>query len=133
MSGSPFSIGVYLLAWLGMMVLAIVNGVVRERWMASRMSALAAHQCSTLLLLAMLSLFSHILFSRVPLSSAGQALAVSGCWLVLTLAFECGVGRLIGKRSWRVLLEEYNLLAGRLWLLIPLWLMVFPVLRWLAG
>lgn len=128
----PFPLGVYLLAWLGMMVLAIVNGIVRERWMAPRLSALAAHQCSTLLLLTMLSLFGHILFSRVPLDSAGQALAVGGCWLILTLAFECGVGRLIGKRSWRTLLEEYNLLSGRLWLLIPLWLLVFPMFIWLV-
>lgn len=133
MSGSPFPFGVYLLAWLGMMVLAIVNGAVREYWMAPRMSALAAHQCSTLLLLALLFLYGHLLFSRVPLSSAGQAILVGGCWVLLTLAFECGVGRLVGKRSWRALLGEYNLLAGRLWLLVPLWLLFFPLLWGLAG
>ena len=123
---------VYLLAWLGMMVLAIINGIVRERWIAPRMSALAAHQCSTLLLLAMLWLYREILFTRLPLASARQAVSVGLCWLLLTLAFECGVGRLIGKRSWPVLLEEYNLRGGRLWLFIPLWLALFPVLRWLA-
>lgn len=123
---------VYLLAWLGMMVLAIVNGIVRERWIAPRMSALAAHQCSTLLLLAILWLYGEILFTRLPLTSAGQAVSVGLCWLLLTLAFECGVGRLIGKRSWRALLEEYNLLRGRLWLFVPLWLVLFPVLRRLA-
>lgn len=123
---------VYLWAWLGMMVLAIVNGAVRERWIAPRMSALAAHQCSTLLLLAMLFLYGCILFIRVPLTSAGQAVSVGSSWLLLTLVFECGVGRLIGKRSWRALLDEYNLLAGRLWLLIPLWLVLFPLLWWLA-
>lgn len=123
---------VYLLAWLGMMVLAIINGIVRERWIAPRMSALAAHQCSTLLLLAILWLYGEILFTRLPLTSAGQAVSVGLCWLLLTLAFECGVGRLIGKRSWRGLLEEYNLLRGRLWLFVPLWLVLFPVLRRLA-
>ncbi len=123
---------VYLLAWLGMMVLAIINGIVRERWIAPRMSALAAHQCSTLLLLAILWLYGEILFTRLPLTSAGQAVSVGLCWLLLTLAFECGVGRLIGKRSWRALLEEYNLLRGRLWLFVPLWLVLFPVLRRLA-
>lgn len=123
---------VYLWAWLGMMVLAIVNGAVRERWMAPRMSALAAHQCSTLLLLTMLFLYARLLFIHVPLTSAGQAVAVGSSWLLLTLAFEFGVGRLVGKRSWRALLDEYNLLAGRLWLLIPLWLVLFPLLWWLA-
>ena len=129
---STGSLRVDLLAWLGMMVLAIVNGIVRERWIAPRMSALAAHQCSTLLLLAILWLYGEILFTRLPLTSAGQAVSVGLCWLLLTLAFECGVGRLIGKRSWRALLEEYNLLRGRLWLFVPLWLVLFPVLRRLA-
>ena len=129
---STVSLRVDLLAWLGMMVLAIVNGIVRERWIAPRMSALAAHQCSTLLLLAILWLYGEILFTCFPLTSAGQAVSLGLCWLLLTLAFECGVGRLIGKRSWRSLMEEYNLLRGRLWLFIPLWLVLFPVLRWLA-
>jgi hypothetical protein len=45
----------------------------------------------------------------------------------MTLAFEFGFGRWRG-RSWEQLLEDYNVFEGRLWLLIPLWVMIAPYL-----
>jgi len=48
-------------------------------------------------------------------------------WLVLTLLFEFGFGRYRGN-SWEKLFTDYNLLKGRLWILIPLWLAIAPYL-----
>jgi len=39
-------------------------------------------------------------------------------WLVLTLAFEFGVGHFVMKKSWNTLLEDYNILKGRTWVLV---------------
>jgi hypothetical protein len=47
-------------------------------------------------------------------------------WLVLTLAFEFGFGAFVGGRTWSELVGEYNLLVGRVWVFIPVWVAVAP-------
>jgi hypothetical protein len=48
--------------------------------------------------------------------------------VALTVLFEFIFGRLVMKHPWSKLLADYNLLAGRLWLLVLLWLVIAPVL-----
>lgn len=122
-----WSFGNLLLAWCGMMVMAIGNGLVRERWLAPRFSPLTAHQCSTLLLLALLTLYSRLLLLIWPPVDQAEAWKIGMSWMLLTLVFECGFGRLVAGRSWRSLLAEYNLKAGRLWILVPAWLLLAPL------
>jgi len=55
----------------------------------------------------------------------GWLTVVGLLWLVLTLAFEFGFGR-FGGRSWSSLLQEYNVVAGKVWVLIPAWVAVAP-------
>jgi len=118
----------YCLAWPGMMLLAITNGGLRDLLYQSRLGELAAHQLSTVLLLLLLAGYFRMLAIRWPLSSASQAWTVGVAWLVLTLSFEFGFGHYIAGHSWNRLWAEYNLLAGRVWLLIPLWVLVGPAL-----
>ena len=46
----------------------------------------------------------------------------------MTLLFEFGVGHYLFGSPWHRLLADYNLLEGRVWLLVPLWLLVAPAL-----
>jgi hypothetical protein len=57
-----------------------------------------------------------------------EALAVGALWLVLTLAFEFLAGHYLFGQDWAVLLQEYDLSRGRIWLAVlvvvlfaPLW------------
>jgi hypothetical protein len=117
-----------LLAWLGMMLLAILNGGLRERLYKPRLGYLAAHQLSTFLLLLLFTVYFLILAAVWPLTSATEAWTIGTIWLILTLAFEFGFGRFVAGHSWHHLLADYNLLAGRVWLLIPLWVLIAPAL-----
>ncbi|MEW6447103.1 MAG: hypothetical protein AB1426_03305, partial [Bacillota bacterium] len=47
-------------------------------------------------------------------------------WLVLTVAFEFGFGHFVMGHSWSRLLHDYNLLKGRLWVLVLLWVAIAP-------
>ena len=47
-------------------------------------------------------------------------------WVVMTLGFEFGSGRLVGKLAWSELLADYDVRAGRIWVLVPLWTAVAP-------
>ena len=37
----------YVIAWLPMVVIGIINGVIREQWYGNHLSELRAHQVST--------------------------------------------------------------------------------------
>jgi len=57
---------------------------------------------------------------------AHAALAVGGLWLVLTLLFELALGRFVSGLSWQEMIAEYDLFAGRLWALVPVWVAAAP-------
>lgn len=118
----------YCLAWVGMMLLAILNGGLRDGLYAGRVGELAAHQISTGLLLVVFAGYFWGLTSAWPIESAGMAWRIGLMWLLMTLAFETGMVRLVGGHPWERLLHEYDLLAGRVWLLVPLWTLVGPYL-----
>ena len=113
--------------WLGILALASVNGAIRDLVVSPRTGDTIARALSSVILsglvLAVTSLSIRWIGPRTP----RQAMAVGLLWLALTLVFEFGAGLLSG-RSWPVLLEDYHLLRGRIWvmvlivtLLAPLW------------
>ena len=117
----------YFLLWFPMLLIAIVNGAVREYWIKKHTKELTAHQLSTLLLFALFSFYIGFVINRFPPRSPSNALIVGLFWLVLTLGFEFGFGRWRGS-SWATLLADYNLARGRLWVFIPIWVTIAPLL-----
>lgn len=116
----------YLLAWVPMVFIAVGNGAFREGWLKLRLSELHARQVSTLLLIVLFTVYIAVVVRLWPLASSRQAAAVGVAWLGLTLVFEFLLGRFVSGLSWRAMLAEYNLAAGRLWVLVPLWVAVAP-------
>lgn len=108
------------------MAIAVANGALREAWLTPRLGDLHGRQLSTVLLLAVFTVYFVIVFRFWPLASQGEAVRVGAAWFALTLAFEFGLGRLVSHLSWPQMLAEYDLLAGRLWILVPIWVAVAP-------
>jgi hypothetical protein len=119
-------VGRYLLAWIPMVFIAVANGAIREAWLSPRLGELHGRQISTLLLLVFFALYIWLVVRRWPIGSSRQALAIGLAWIGLTLVFEFALGRFVSGLSWREMLAEYDLTAGRLWALIPLWVAVAP-------
>ncbi len=117
----------YCIAWFGMLLLAIANGGLRDLAYQSRLGERAAHQLSTLILLLLFTGYLWLLTRHWPIESAKQAWLIGGIWCLLTALFEVGLARL-GGHSWQRIRHAYNLLAGELWGLIPLWLLIAPYL-----
>ncbi len=116
----------YLLLWFPMVGIAFANGALRERWIRKHAGELRAHQISTVLLILLFAVYIWIVVRIWPPSSPGAAFAVGLMWLGLTLAFEFLFGHYVSGLSWSRLLQDYNLLAGRLWVLVPLWVLIAP-------
>ncbi|MBB6612742.1 hypothetical protein H7F15_16995 [Pontibacter sp. Tf4] len=117
----------YFFLWFPMVVLAVLNGTARDLWYKEYVGELAARQISTITLLLLFAVYIWFVVRKYPPATSGQALTIGMLWLVLTLIFEFGVGFMSG-RTWAQMLEDYNLLAGRLWILIPFWVAVAPYL-----
>jgi hypothetical protein len=116
----------YILLWFVMLVIAIGNGVLRETTFGKVMPELRAHQLSTLIGAVVMGLFIWFVIQAWPPSSSGAALAIGAVWLCLTVAFECFMGLVLRRRPLAEVLADYDLRAGRVWVLFLLWIMVAP-------
>ncbi len=116
----------YFFAWFGMMVLAIINGGLRDLVYQSHVGDLPAHQISTIVLILLFAVYFRFLTAVWPIKSASQAWIIGGIWFLMTEAFEFGVGRFIEGAPWSELFHAYNVCAGQFWILIPLWVLIGP-------
>jgi len=118
----------YLLAWLPMVLIAIGNAILRETLLAPHISELAAHQVSTFTLILFLSIYVYGVIRRWRPQSGRHAWMIGFWWMTLTVAFEFFFGHYVAGHTWSWLLADYNILAGRIWLLIPVWITIAPFL-----
>ena len=116
----------YVLAWVPMLFIAIANGALRQLVFAKVMPELRAHQLSTVIGSVLIGLFIWTIIRIRPPSSARQALSIGLAWLALTVAFEFIFGRFVMHHPWSQLLEDYNVLEGRLWAVFLIWLTFAP-------
>ena len=116
----------YVIAWTGMVFIAIVNGAVRQLGYGRVFTELFAHQVSCLTGIILFFIYTWALSIRWPIESSQEALTIGLIWLVLTVAFEFLFGRYSAKASWRRLLHDYNILQGRLWTLVLVAVLLAP-------
>jgi hypothetical protein len=112
--------------WLGMLVIAVLNGALREASLAPMLGEAAGRRLSTVLLLVWFAGWFWVLHRKWPLETARHAWLVGALWLAMTLAFETFTVRVLGHKPWSVVLADYDLLAGNIWLLVPLWTLLGP-------
>jgi len=117
----------WVLAWLGGAVLGVVNGSIRELIFRKRLSDRTASQVSTATLILLLMLYMRGLQRRWPIGSHHAALQIGGAWTFLTILFEFGFGHFMARKSWRTLLEDYDVTKGRLWSLVLLSMAAGPL------
>ncbi|MBE9171470.1 hypothetical protein IQ238_29620 [Pleurocapsales cyanobacterium LEGE 06147] len=117
----------YILAWIPMMFIGIINGIIREVTYGKYLGELLAHQVSTVTGVLLLGLYIWALTRFWRFESSRQALVVGLIWLGLTVAFEFLFGHYIAGQSWSRLLRDYNILAGRVWIAILIWIAIAPL------
>lgn len=96
--------------WLALLALAMLNGTAREKLLVPSLGPFAAPWVGRL--------------------SYAQWLGIGVLWLVMTLAFEFGFGRLVQHKTWAELLEAYSFTDGNLWPLVLATVLISP---WLGA
>jgi hypothetical protein len=116
----------YILAWIPMLLIAVANGALRQLTFAKVLPEPQAHLLSTLLGSAFIGMFIWFVVRAWPPSSGRQALLIGLIWLLFTIVFESFMGLVLQGRTLMQVLHEYNLLAGRVWVLFLVWLAIAP-------
>lgn len=116
----------YVLAWIPMIFIGIVNGTLRETTYGKHLNELQAHRVSTIIGISLFGSYIWALTHLWRLESSTQAIVIGAIWLGLTIAFEFIFGHYIAGHSWSRLFDDYNLFAGRVWILVLLWIAIAP-------
>ncbi len=118
---------VWLTGWFGLLIVALANGGVRVAVTQPAWGEEAARRIATAILLAVIAAYVWWFDRRFPLPSRQRAWLVGLTWTGLTLAFEFGLGVATGM-TWPEMLADYDISRGRVWVLVPLFMVVAPAL-----
>lgn len=112
--------------WLAMLAMAIANGAVREVWITPRWGDTAGHFASTIILALLIAALGWAFADWLDVVEPRHAWLLGCSWAGLTLAFEFIGGRFLFGAPWVVLLADYNVFQGRIWLLGPVTTLLTP-------
>ena len=121
-------IGRAMLVWLLMMAVETVHGVLRNRFLVPVIGAVGASQIGVLIGSALILGIAILTIGWIHPASERALLTIGAMWLILTLAFEFGLGRALG-RSWTGLLADYDLTRGGL---LSIGMVVLALSPWIA-
>ena len=116
--------------WLAILVLAMLNGTLREKALVPNVGSFGAFIASGTILSICIFAVAWLGAAWYPRLSSAQWLAVGAFWLLLTLVFEFGFGRFAQHKTWADLFEAYTFKGGNIW---PLVLAATLVSPWLAA
>ena len=111
--------------WFIVLVLAIINGAIREAVLVPSLGLTPGLILSGLMLCAFVVLVAAILVRREPRLSPSEAAIAGVIWLSFTLVLEFSLGAAQGKSA-SELLAPYRFEHGNLWPLVLLTVLVAP-------
>lgn len=115
--------------WLLILVLAVLNGTLRQAVLIPKLGAAPGLFASGVLLAGLIVAATWALLPWIGARATRQLLLIGIGWLAATLAFEFAFGLLAGKRLAEIV-DAYTFKGGNLW---PLVLLVTAVAPWLAA
>ncbi len=96
----------------------IANGLLREALLSPSLEELGAHQASTAIGVVLIGIVTWLALPWVGATSRPLQVQLGLTWLALTVAFEFGFGHWVAGHPWSALFHDYNLAAGRVWILV---------------
>lgn len=114
--------------WVLMIPVAILNGLFRESVIRPRVGELRGHQISVVTGSAgFLALVCALWRGDVGAIEDRDLLRMGAAWVAATILFEFGFGHYLRGFSWKRLLHDYNIRAGRVWIVVLLVILFSPL------
>ena len=114
--------------WLLFIVVAIINGAIREQLFAPWLGQQFALPLSGILLSGLIFLITFFIVPFLRISIRFHYWIVGGLWVFLTVSFELVFGHYVMGTSWSNLIGAYNVLKGNLWVLVIITTALSPYL-----
>ena len=77
-----------------------------------------AHQLGTILYLIVQFIIIYLFIRKMRIKDVKTLLGIGFFWVVITVIFEFVFGHYVMGHPWQKLFADYNLLNGRLWVLV---------------
>lgn len=118
-----------LAIWFLLLVTAILLAIFREGVLTPRVGDHGSHLLGTALAVAFMATIIGVTLPWVMPGLQSRPLWILGIsWTVMTVAFEFLFGHYVMGHPWSRLFHDYNLLAGRVWVLVLLTVFLAPVI-----
>jgi len=117
-----------VLIWFVLLIIAILNGGFREGALVGKMGRGLAQAVSTVMLSVLILALGWISVPWIGPQTLQEAWTIGVIWVLLTLAFEFLGGHFLFGMPWQELLADYNLFAGRIWLMVLIVTLMTPVI-----
>lgn len=114
--------------WLGIIPLAMLNGVLREAMLSPALGYIAL-PISGILLSTMVFLLTFIFIPRLGKGTPSTYVKIGFVWIIATVLFEFTLGFATGE-SLENMLTAYNIFSGNLWLFVIIFIGFTP---WLTA
>jgi hypothetical protein len=82
---------------------------------------------SSILLSAIIFLITLLVVPHFHVSTGKALLGIGVFWMCLTICFEFPFGHYVANAPWSKLLADYNILKGRLWVLVLVTTLLSPL------
>jgi hypothetical protein len=119
-----------LVLWIVILVLAILNGTLREKALMPVIGTFGGLFASGIVLSVCIVLVAVLAAPWYGPLPSSQYWLMGLFWLLLTLLFEFGFGRFVQHKDWAQLLQTYTFKGGNIW---PVVLAVTVLSPWLAA
>jgi len=117
-----------IVVWCVFVALAVMNGGLRNTVLTPRLGEFGGHVTSTITLCIALLIVTWLTIGWMRPANSSDALLIGVEWVLMTVAFEFLAGRYVFGSAWTTLLADYNLFAGRVWLLVLVTSALAPLL-----
>ncbi len=118
-----------LAVWAGILILAVLNGVLRENVLTPHLGLTAGFVLSGVFLSVLIVAVAWLSLPWLGARHPAELIGIGLGWIALTLVFEFSFGLWQGK-SWQTMFEAYTFRDGNIW---PIVLLVTACAPYLAG
>jgi len=116
--------------WFVIVIVAIFNGIFREKILVNLIGSKLALPLSGVLLAILVFLITLIFIPFIGSSVAKTYVWIGLFWLILTLSFEFLFGHFLAKKTWHEIMQVLNIKNGNLFIFV---LFVTVISPWLAA
>lgn len=100
--------------WVLIALLEVVHGIVRAKVIAPKTGDLRSRQIGVFTGSLIFFVITMMSFEWMGIKTASEALTIGGIWLFCMLIFEFSVGYFVFHFSLKFLLNDFNVMKGRL-------------------